>query len=171
MTESNGVSDRLFELLSNPKGRDALDVQNEVNAQSTDAEQLVERAKSTDHPGELIERTSGSSRRSSSGATPSSSIAQRIPAALGDKDRRPAIASIAGQMQALLASDVIYLQRAVPELQRKFQQRGLDEQFPSDRFLPDLGWLDPATVASRLSSIGDLQKAATPGRTAPGFRA
>lgn len=170
VVDSKGVSNRVFQILSNPKGRDTLDVQNDVNAQSTDADQLVERAHSTDHPGELGRAhewilTTLEFRRDAI-----KRIAERIPAALGDKERKPAIASIAGQMQALLASDVIYLLRAVPELQRKFQQRGLDEQFPSDRFLPDLGWLQPSVVESRLSNIGNLEKAATPGSHGTGVQ-
>jgi hypothetical protein len=165
VAESHGVSNRFFQILSNPKSRDALDVQNDVNAQSTDAEQLVERAKSTDRPGELGAAhqwivTSLELRRDAL-----KRIAQKVPAALGDKGRKPAIESIAGQMQALLASDVIYLLRAVPELQQKFQDRGLDEEFPTTRFLPveDLGWLQTSTVQSRLAKIGNLAKPATPG--------
>ena len=45
--------DRLFNLLSEPSRADALDVQTQVNAQRADAEQLVERARGTDHPDEL----------------------------------------------------------------------------------------------------------------------
>ena len=66
-------------------------------------------------------------------------------------------------MQAFLASDVIYSQRAVPELQRQFNKRGIDEPFDSSTFLPDLGWLDPTTVDSRLAKIGNLSKSAAPG--------
>ena len=36
-----------------PSRADALDVQTQVNAQRADAEQLVQRAKDTDHPDEL----------------------------------------------------------------------------------------------------------------------
>ena len=47
------LSNRLFETLSKPGRGDALDVQTQVNAQRVDAEQLVQRAKDSDHPGEL----------------------------------------------------------------------------------------------------------------------
>src|SRR6185503_12636700 len=50
---SSELSDRLFTLLSKPSRSDALDVQTQVNAERAEAEQLVERAKSTDHPDEL----------------------------------------------------------------------------------------------------------------------
>jgi hypothetical protein len=168
--ESNGLSNQLFKLLSKPGQADSLDVQNEINALSTAADQLVERAKNTDHPGELNGAndwidTSLEFRRDGL-----RQIARRIPAALADKGREPAINSIAAQMQAFLASDVIYSQRAVPELQRQFNKRGIEEQFDSSTFLPDLGWLNPATVDSRLAKIGNLAKSATPGTHGTGLQ-
>jgi len=67
-------------------------------------------------------------------------------------------------MQALLASDVIYLQRTIPKLNSAYEEQGISERFPTDRFLPDLGWLDPSTVETRLSRIsGGASQAATPG--------
>src|SRR5262245_19128913 len=50
LRESDGLSNQLFKLLSKPGQADSLDVQNEVNALSTAADQLVERASNTDHP-------------------------------------------------------------------------------------------------------------------------
>jgi hypothetical protein len=168
--ESDGLSDKLFELLTRPKGADSLDIQNEINAQSTDAEQLVERAKGADHPDELngAQRwivTALEFRRDGLNR-----IAQRIPAALADRGRRPAIEAIAGQMQALLASDVIYSQRALPELQQEFADRELDERFRRSEFLPNLGWLDPDTVESRLGNISSQETAATPGLHGTGLQ-
>jgi hypothetical protein len=168
--ESDGQSDKLFELLSSPKGADALDIQNEINALSTDAEQLVERANGTDHPGEL-NRANGwlvtvlEFRRDAL-----NKIAERIPAALADRGSRPAIEAIAGQMQAFLTSDVIYSQRALPELQKQYSDQGVSERFPRSQFLPNLGWLDPDTVESRLSGISKQDTAATPGLHGTGLQ-
>ena len=90
-------------------------------------------------------------------------IANLLPTALGDKGRQAAIDSIAGQMQALLASDVIYSQRAIPALTSAFSERGIEERFPNERFLPDLGWLDPETVRTRLDQLGGAAEPTTPG--------
>ena len=77
-------------------------------------------------------------------------IAAALPEALGDqRGSADAVNAIAGQMQALLASDVIYLQRTVPSLLSAYKERGITETFPTDRFLPDLGWLDPDTVQTQ----------------------
>jgi hypothetical protein len=169
--ESNNLATNLFTSLSKPRNAEALDVQNEVNALATDAEQLVQRAKDTSHPGELSGAhgwvvTTLELRRDAL-----KKIAQEIPTALGQRGRKPAIDSIAGQMQAFLASDVIYSQKAIPELERQFRKRGVSARFRSSHSLPDLGWLDPTTVDQRLSNISGTQKAATPGIHGTGLQA
>jgi len=170
---SSEISDRLFNLLSRPSRSDALDVQTQVNAERAEAEQLVQRAGSTDHPDELNEANGWLVEALRFRADAIERIAAQLPAALGDeRDSRNAINSIAGQMQALLGSDVIYLQRTVPELQSAYDEQGVEERFPADRFLPDLGWLDPDTVETRLGRIsGGADEAATPGLHGTGLQA
>jgi hypothetical protein len=158
------VSNRLFETLSKPGQGDALDVQTQVNAERVDAEQVVQRAKDTDHPGDLDGANGWLVTAFQFRSDAIARIADRLPTALGDKGRRPAIDSIAGQMQALLASDVIYLQRAIPALTKAFDKRDIAEKFATDRFMPDLGWLDGDTVQTRLDKIGGgAAKPTTPG--------
>ncbi len=158
------LSNRLFETLSKPGRGDALDVQTQVNAQRVDAEQLVSRAKSTDHPGELDTANGWIVTAFQFRADAIGKIANLLPTALGDKGRQAAIDSIAGQMQALLASDVIYSQRAIPALTSAFSKRNIEEKFPNVRFMPDLGWLDPDTVQTRLEKLaGSAAQTATPG--------
>jgi hypothetical protein len=161
--ESNNLANNLFETLSRPRNAEALDVQNEVNALATDAEQLVERGRDTDHPDELNAAHRWVVDTLEFRRDALKNIAQRIPAALGERGRKPAIESIAAQMQMFLASDVMYSQRAIPELQQEFSDRGVDERFRQSRSLPDLGWLDPETVDTRLGRITTGQQAATPG--------
>jgi hypothetical protein len=157
------LSDRLFETLSKPGQGDALDVQTQVNAMRVDAEQLVDRAKGTDHPGDLSTAQGWLVTAFEFRADAVGQIANLLPTALGDKGRQAAIDSIAGQMQALLASDVIYSQRAIPALTSAFSKRDIEERFPNERFLPDLGWLDPETVRTRLEQLGGAEEPTTPG--------
>ena len=158
------LSNRLFETLSRPGQGDALDVQTQVNAMRVDAEQLVERAKDTDHPGDLNTANGWLVTAFEFRADAITRIANLLPTALGERGRQAAIDSIAGQMQALLASDVIYSQRAIPTLTAEFDERGIEERFPNEQFLPDLGWLDPDTVQSRLDQLsGGGGEPATPG--------
>jgi CARDB len=168
---SSEISDRLFNLLSRPSRSDALDVQTQVNAERAEAEQLVERARDTDHPDELNEANGWLVEALQFRADAIERIAAQLPAALGDeRDSQAAIRSIAGQMQALLASDVIYLQRTIPELTAAYDEQGVEERFPTERFLPNLGWLDPATVETRLGRISGGDQAATPGLHGTGIQ-
>jgi hypothetical protein len=169
---SNDISESFFDLLSSPSGADALDVQTQVNAQRADAEQLVQRARDTDHPGELDGAHGWLVEALQFRADAIERIADQLPEALGDqRGSSDAINAIAGQMQALLASDVIYLQRTVPKLLAAYKERDIEERFPTDRFLPDLGWLDPDTVQTRLSRIsGGSNQEATPGLHGTGIQ-
>ena len=169
---SSEISDRLFNLLSRPSRSDALDVQTQVNAERAEAEQLVERARNTDHPDELSDANGWLVEVLKFRADAIERIAAQLPAALGDeRDSQAAIRSISGQMQAFLASDVIYLQRTIPELTSAYDKQGVEERFPTDRFLPDLGWLDPDTVETRLGRIaGGSGQAATPGLHGTGIQ-
>jgi hypothetical protein len=158
------LRNRFFGTLSKPSRGDALSIQTQVNAQRVDAEQLVQRAKDASHPGELSTAHGWIVTAFQFRADAIGKIANLLPTALGDKGRQAAIDSIAGQMQALLASDVIYSQRAIPALTSAFSKRGITERFPNEQFLPDLGWLDPATVRTRLEKLsGASGQAATPG--------
>jgi hypothetical protein len=171
VSTSSQISDRLFTLLSRPSRADALDVQTQVNAERAEAEQLVQRAQNTDHPDELNDANGWLVEAFKFRADAIKQIAAKLPAALGDtRDSRAAINSIAGQMQALLTSDVIYLQRTIPELNSAYDSQGIEERFPTDRFLPDLGWLDPDTVETRLGRIGGTSQAATPGLHGTGIQ-
>jgi hypothetical protein len=170
MDESNNLAGNFFETLSRPRNAEALDVQNEVNAQATDAEQLVQRARGTDHPDEVNAAQSWIVASLEFRRDALKQIAQRIPAALSQRGAKPAINSIAAQMQMFLTSDVIYSQRAVPELKQAFADRGINERIASSRSLPDLGWLQPATVETRLAKIGSAQKQATPGAHGTGLQ-
>jgi hypothetical protein len=168
--ESNNLAGNFFETLSKPRNAEALDVQNEVNAQATDAEQLVDRARGTDHPDELNAAQSWIVASLEFRRDALKRVAQRIPAALSQRGAQPAIKSIAAQMQMLLTSDVIYSQRAIPELKQAFADRSIDERISSSQSLPDLGWLDFTTVETRLGKIGATQKQATPGLHGTGLQ-
>jgi hypothetical protein len=83
-------------------------------------------------------------------------IAANIPAAKADADPSAAAANqIAGQMQALVASDVVILQRTKPLIDEALAKAGIngaDVQAP--RSITDVSWLDPDTVLSKLGGSG-----------------
>ena len=155
MDQSNGESRSLFGLLARPGTQSPVQLGTNVNTYRNDAQTLVDRAKRLEPPDEL--KTGHrylldtlEFRRD--GIT---AVATELPTALGDANTDAASARIAAAMQEFLASDAIYNQRALPNLKGATAKQGLTDQvsFTQSRFLLDLGWLSPTTVADRMSRI------------------
>jgi hypothetical protein len=72
--------------------------------------------------------------------------------ALGvSSDQGTAIKLIAGEMEKLLASDVLYADRVAPLITQALATAGIaGETTDASAFLPDVGWLTPQTVADRI---------------------
>jgi hypothetical protein len=146
----------LFDLLAARGGRgEAVEIENRLNALRVESAQIVDRAKDTDHPDEvdsaqgvLVEvlefRRDGIRK-----------VADELPRALGDQDRREGANNVTAQMQSFLASDVIYTQRFVPRLQNALEEEDLAGQvrIPESQFLPNIDWLEPRFISDRISGI------------------
>lgn len=169
MQESDQQSRSLFDLLSSAGGRDqAVDVANTLNGFRVQSAQLVDRARDTDHPGEVDKAQRYLVETLEFRRDGLAKIADAVPQALGDQERRAGTDKVAAQMQLLLTSDVIYSQRFVPNLQAALQDQKLLNQvrIPDSRFLPDIQWLQPSFVAQRISRLRTGQGgggAASPG--------
>jgi hypothetical protein len=153
--ESDQASQQLFQLLTRPGRRSPLELQNAINGYHSDAAQLVDRGRDTEHPDELdtahryfIETLEF--RRDGIGR-----IARELPTALGDQGREEATGRITVTMRDFLASDVIYAERFLPHLTKEVKEQDLvgEVNIPRSRFLPDLQWLRPTVVAERIESI------------------
>jgi hypothetical protein len=81
-------------------------------------------------------------------------IAARVGTALsGQGEALTAYKQIAGAMEIFLASDVIYSQRVGPLIDEALARAGDSGQsVGASRFLPNLGWLETATVVERTGS-------------------
>ena len=93
-------------------------------------------------------------------------IDANMSAALGVGSQDSAIRSITGAMELLAASDVLYTERTRPLILDALAKAGItDVTVPASTFLPDNGWLVPATTAQRVLgfvpvSLGGSQQAA-----------
>jgi hypothetical protein len=154
--ESDQQSETLFRLLQGSGGRDqAVDVENSLNGLRVQSAQLVDRARDLDHPGEVNQAhdylldTLEFRREGLEG------VADNLPTALGDQDRRQGTEQVAAEMQNLLASDVIYSQRFDPSMRRSLREEELSGEVsvPDSDFIPDIQWLDPRYVADRVSAL------------------
>jgi hypothetical protein len=169
VTESDQQSKALFDLLGGAEEQSSVDVENTVNGFRVEAEQLVERAEATERPDQFQAAQDYLVEALEFRRDGLSAIAERLPTALADEGRGEAAAQIAAQMQNFLASDVIYLQRAIPNLEGPLKEKELAGEvgeIPRSQFLPDIDWLQPVAVSDAGAGLrGDAASSepATPG--------
>jgi hypothetical protein len=88
------------------------------------------------------------------------------PALGGGSESATAYKQIAGANQLFLSSDVIYSQRVAPLIGESLSAHGASGQtLASSRFLPNIGWLETATVTARMNGhqASSASAALTPG--------
>ncbi|MFI5009106.1 MAG: hypothetical protein ACHQDY_02400 [Solirubrobacterales bacterium] len=156
------VSHPLFTALSSASSKTPLQVETQIAPLIAEAKSQAERARGLSVPdgmsgaqGHLLLvldlRTEGVTK-----------VSEKLRTALGSQSKQ-ATTEIAGDMENFLASDVVYSQRVAPLIQQTLVSAGIHEQTPAtSNFLPNLGWLEPETVAARLGgkSSGSTSNAA-----------
>jgi hypothetical protein len=150
------VAEPLFAALSS--GEDATALVPKLNSLRETADNEAKRAKNFSPPGDDRGKAAqhdlelAMNLRSQAIRT----IADRLPSALGDPDTsQPAIDAIAGQMQALLASDVIIIARTKPLIDEALKDAGVSgASVQYTRIVSDASWLTPETVTTKLGATG-----------------
>jgi hypothetical protein len=150
--ESNTqVSAPLFVAMTNSTSKSALDIEQQVDELLKQAQAIAVHAKSLSVPGEMAAAQKDLLLTLDLRVEGMTKVAALVPTALGGQAKQ-ASAKIAGDMEIFLASDVIYSQRVVPLTQQTLTANGLQGlSTTSSRFLPNLGWLEAASVLSRIS--------------------
>jgi hypothetical protein len=158
MTDSNdSVSKPFFQLLDGGSSQ-AGGIQSAVNQYRIAAEEDVKRAKGFDVPDEMKRAQSALTQVLDFRASAIGKIADELPTAVAQSAGSASAAStainhISGQMQAFLASDVIYSQRVIPYIKQALDDNDIGgQEIATSNFLPNLGWLNPDSVASRLNA-------------------
>jgi hypothetical protein len=166
--ESNAQSRSLFRVLQGPGGQDqAVNTESSLNGLRVASIGLVDRANDLDVPDELstaqryLLETLELRRDGLAG------VANAIPQALADQERRQSTAQVSRMMRVFSASDIIYSGRYLPNLDKALEDEGVNAEDPVEsRFLPDVQWLDPAFVADQVAGVRSGQggdQAAAPG--------
>ena len=162
--ESNQqVSRPLFAALTNASSKSALDVEEQVNQLHLEAEKQASRAKGLSVPGEMNGAQQNLLLAMDLRAEGVEKVANLLRTALGGQAKQ-ASTPIAGDMENFLASDVIYSQRVAPLIEQTLKSGGVEGQtVTSSHFLPNIGWLEPSTVQSRITgqSTGSSQNGET----------
>jgi hypothetical protein len=158
------VAKPLFTTLSGASSKSALDVEVQVDQLRRQAQEQAERAKGLSTPSQMAAAQRDLLLALDMRVEGLTKVASLVREALGGQAQQ-ASTKIAGAMEIFLASDVIYSQRVVPLIQQTLAAGGVSGQgTSSSRFLPNLGWLTPATVQSKITG----SSTAGTGAVAPG---
>ena len=145
------VSRPFFETLSGAGAKSALNVEVQVDQLRILAQGLANRASSLSVPGDMAGAQRNFTLTQNLRVEGLTKVAAQLPTALGAQGKQ-ANTLIAGDMEIFLASDVIYSQRVAPLIQQTLSSNGVHGvETASSRFLPNLGWLEPATAESRIT--------------------
>jgi hypothetical protein len=157
------VSRPFFEALSGAGGKSALNVEVQVDQLRILAQSLANRAGSLSVPGDMAGAQRNFTLTQNLRVEGLTKVAAQLPTALGAQGKQ-ANTLIAGDMEIFLASDVIYSQRVAPLIQQTLASNGVHGvATASSHFLPNLGWLDPATAESRITGKGATASAPVTG--------
>jgi hypothetical protein len=160
------VTHPLFVALTGASGKSALDVELQVDELLKQAQAIATRARSLSVPGEMAAAQQSLLLTLDLRVEGMTKLAALVPGALGGKAKQTS-PEIAGAMETFLASDVIYSQRVVPLTQQTLANAGITGlSTASSRFLPNIGWLEANTVASRIA--GESSSSTQSGQTLSG---
>jgi len=160
------VSKRFFEALGSASGQDQQQVQETINQLRVVADEELSQAERLDPPDAMKGAQTNLELVLSLRRDAVAKVADEIQTALGGTaGGGTAVDAIAGQMQALNASDVVYSQRVAPLILRALKDDGIaasydgtagEQVLPYANFLPDNGgisWMSPDYVAQQLGAV------------------
>lgn len=146
------VSQPLFDTLGQG-GQSPVELESAINQLRSVADKQVEQAEGFDVPDELDTAQRNLLLTLDMRASGVSKIAGQIRTALAEGDQAgQAVDQIAAQMQQFLSSDVIYDTRVIPFIDEALRERDVNGDIQDSKFLPDLSWLQPTTVAEELDA-------------------
>jgi len=161
------VSHPLFAALAGASSKTPLQVETQINPLIHEAESQAARAKGLSVPGEMGSAQGDLLLTMDLRSEGVAKVAEKVRTALGSQSKQ-ASTEVAGDMENFLASDVIYSQRVAPLIEQTLAAAGIHEQtLTTSNFLPNIGWLEPATVMARLTG-GKASGSSTSGAIAPG---
>jgi hypothetical protein len=164
------VGKPFFQRMANG-ARNSQGLQVQINQLRLAAEDDVKRAKAFAVPGDMAAAQRNLELVLNLRAEGLTKIADEIPAALGrGQSSETAISRIAGEMQTFLASDVVHAERVAPLIRDALDSNDVKgQQIAGSRFMTDISWLAPATVAARLGRSAAGTASGSSGTVAPGL--
>ncbi len=163
--ETQRTSKSFFGKLSDPGGLSVTEFVAQVDADRSAMDNYVSRIDGLDTPGDMSSAQRALKLVYELRGAAMTEIADKMSTALGDAGSKKATEAIAGQMQVLLAGDVLYRSVAKPEIDGVLADNGIEgDDVPESEFLPEgTRWLDESTVSGALGSVSGATAGATPG--------
>jgi hypothetical protein len=170
--QSKLEGNQLFELLRGSGDQNtAVDAANVVNGLRSESATVVDRANDLDVPDEMAAAQDNLLDALELRRDGLAAVANALPGALADEERRESTADIAQMMQVFLASDVILKYRFRPNVIETLEEEDLTGEVSVPRpgeleFVPDVQWADPDFVADQISGLrggGGADEPAAPG--------
>jgi hypothetical protein len=170
---SDQTATQFFGVLSGAQpSSNVASVQNQLDQARLSAQSLLGRARSMSVPGEMSKAQQNLVLALQMRQDGIANVAQHIQPALSNAASKDAINSIATEMARLYASDAVYKDYAAPQIAAALHGAGIavgppdGETIAGGQFVPDLRWLTPSFVASKLH-VGYATPANT--KAAPGI--
>lgn len=158
------TSNQFFEKLEDPGTLTVTEFDNQVSADRSAIESYASRVEGLSAPSELSHAQNALELVYELRSDAMAEIAGKMSTALGDAGAARATASIARQMQKLLASDVLYETVVRPEVDGVLADEGVEgSDLPKSSFLPSDEWLEESKVSSALGAVSGSTGAETPG--------
>lgn len=162
--ETEQTSKDFFGSLEKPGNLSVTEFTAKVSADASAMDNVASRVNSLGAPGDMKRAQSNLELTYQLRSSAMTQIAERMSTALGAAGAQKAIASIARQMQKLLASDVVYETVVRGEIDNVLASSGISgHEVPESSFLPDEKWLEASAVSSALGAISGNSATAGPG--------
>ena len=174
LQESNNTGTQFFNLLSGAGGAsNAQNLTNQLNETRVAADNELKHAQAIDVPDEVKGAQSDFLLALTMRRDGMANIAQLVQSALGTTNNQNAINQIAANNARFYASDVLYTDYSAPGIAAALHGAGIvvgpnGETIPAGQFLPDLGWLSPDFVATKLGASSSSSSSSSSGPIAPG---
>ena len=166
---SKAESRSLFDILSAPSdANQAVNRENQANALRVDSATLSDRARDLDVPDELSEAHDYFVEALDLRRDGLAEVADQLPGALAEEERRNSTGRIAQMMRVFLASDVLLTARYKEVLEDALVEEEISARVPSDtalQFIEDIDWVGPDFVADQIADI----RGSGDGDAAPGL--
>jgi len=163
--ETEQTSEQFFGKLSEPGSLSVTEFVGEVNADRSAMDSYTARVDGLDPPGDMGDAQNTLELVYALRSHAMGEIADKMSTALGDVGAAKAATTIAKQMRTLLASDVLYMEVARPEINGVLADNGIEgDDVPKSEFLPGgTEWLEEAKVTTALGTVNGSTSAETEG--------